>query len=349
MTYEQLFKDLKAGSVRPVYLFFGPEQLVKQSALEALQKKLLPAGLEALNHTLFDGAAAAREIIEAAETLPMMCERRLVVVRDWAPLKSGKARDEGAQGEEMERWISHAPDTCCLIFWMDDAPDSRKKLVKNLSAQVEQVEFPLLSDGKIYTWLNQQLRPLGRHIEQDAVGQLVFMAGRPLTGLKNELDKLTAYAGERTVITRQDVEAVVTPSGECTVFQMIDCVLEGRPAQAQKLLASLLEGGESCVGVLYMLTRQLRLMTHIRLLREQGMALGEIEKKLSLNHFAATRSASQAARFDPRRLEDSYRACVQADYAIKSGRVRDSAALDYLIFTLGRAGHMPEADDARPF
>ena len=337
MTYDQFFKDLKAGQLRPAYLFYGPEQLVKQTALEQLQKKLLPAGLEALNYNLFDTNAAARDVIEAAETLPMMCERRLVVVRDWAPLKPGKARDEGAQSEEMEKWLPRIPDTCCVVFAMDDAPDNRKKLVKQMSSQVEWVEFLLLTDAKIYTWLNQQLRPLGRHIEQDAVSQLVFMAGRPLTGLKNELDKLTAYVGERTNITQQDVEAVVTPSGECTVFQMIDCVLQGEPARAQLLLKQLLENGENCVGVLYMLTRQLRIMTHIRLMREQGMALPEIEKKLALNHFAATRSASQAARFAPSRLEEGYRACVETDYAIKSGRARDSAALDYLIFTLASA------------
>lgn len=336
MTYEQLFKDIKAGTLRPAYLLYGPEQLVKQSTLDALQKKLLPPGLEALNYNLFDTNALARDIIEAAETLPMMCEKRLVVVRDWAPLKAGKARDEGTQGEEMEKWLPRIPDTCCLVFAMDDAPDSRKKLVKQLSAHVEWVEFPLLTDAKIHTWLNQQLRPLGKQIDAEAVSQLVFMAGRPLIGLKNELEKLTAYVGARPAITQEDVEAVVTPTGECTVFQMIDCVLAGQPAQAQRLLKLLLEGGESCVGVLYMITRQLRMMTHIRLLREQGMALNEIERKLSLNHYAATRSASQAARFAPERLEQSYLACVQADYDIKSGRARDSAALDALIFTLGQ-------------
>lgn len=336
VTYEQLFKDIKTGTLRTAYLLHGPEQLVKQSALEALQKKLLPAGLEALNYNLFDTNAQAREIIEAAETLPMMCERRLVVVRDWALLKGGKARDEGAQSEEMEKWLPRVPETCCLVFVMDDAPDNRKKLVKQLTTHAEWVEFPHLNDGKICTWLNQQLRPQGKQIDQEAVSQLVFMAGRPLTGLKNELDKLTAYVGERPAITREDVEAVVTPTGECTVFQMIDCVLAGQPAQAQRLLKQLLESGENCVGVLYMLTRQLRMMTHIRLLREQGMTMGEIEKKLSLNHYAAGRSATQAARFEPGRLEESYRACVQADYDIKSGRARDSAALDYLIFTLGR-------------
>lgn len=334
MTYEQFFRDLKAGQLRPAYLFYGPEQLVRQSALDQLSQRLLPAGLEALNYNLFDTNAAAREIIEASETLPMMCEKRLVIVRDWALLKPGKARDEAAQSEELAAWLPRIPDTCCLVFAMDDAPDSRKKLVKQMSSQVEWVEFPLLTDAKIHTWLNQQLRPLGKQIGQEASAQLVFMAGRPLTGLKNELDKLTAYVGERAEITLQDVEAVVTPSGECTVFQMIDCVLQGDVARAQLLLKQLLENGENCIGVLYMLTRQLRLMTHIRLMREQGTPLPEIEKKLSLNHFAATRSASQAARFSPRRLEDGYRACVETDYAIKSGRARDSAALDCLIFTL---------------
>ena len=334
MTYDQFFKEIKAGEIRPAYLFYGPEQLVKQSALDALREKVLPAGLEALNQNLFDGAALARDIIEAAETLPMMCEKRLVVVRDWAVLKAGKARDEAAQSEEMEKWISRLPDNCCVVFWMDESADSRKKLVKQMVQQVEWVEFPVLTDAKIYTWLNQQLRPLGKHIEQDAVSQLIFMAGHLLTGLKSELEKLTAYVGERPSIAQADVEAVVTSTGEYTVFQMIDCVLQGQSVRAQTLLKALLEAGESYIGVLFMLTRQLRMMTHIRLLRGQGISLAEIEKKLAINHYAASRAATQAARFDPQRLQQGYEACVEADYAIKSGKMRDSAAVDYLILTL---------------
>ena len=83
-----------------------------------------------------------------------------------------------------------------------------------------------------------------------------------------------------------------------------------------------------------MLTRQLRMLTHIRLMRGQGMTLNEIERKLSLNHYAATRAADQAGKFTVQSLEAGYRACVDTDYAIKSGRMRDAAALDYLMLQL---------------
>ena len=96
----------------------------------------------------------------------------------------------------------------------------------------------------------------------------------------------------------------------------------------------MLENGETRVGTLAMLTRQLRMLTHIRLLRAQGMSLPEIERRLALNHSAATRAADQAGRFSPEGLEAGYRACVDTDYAIKSGRMRDSAGLDALMLRL---------------
>ena len=45
------------------------------------------------------------QIIEAAETLPFMCERRLVIVRDWAPLLSGKSRDEEGETARVLDWL----------------------------------------------------------------------------------------------------------------------------------------------------------------------------------------------------------------------------------------------------
>lgn len=43
------FDEFKAGTVRNVYLFYGPEAYIRKSALATLQKKLLMPGLEAMN------------------------------------------------------------------------------------------------------------------------------------------------------------------------------------------------------------------------------------------------------------------------------------------------------------
>ena len=330
MTYEQLFRAIRAGDIRSAYVFYGPEAFVLNSALDALRARLLPEGFEALNQNLFEGAAGVQELIDAAETLPLMGEKRLVVLRDWTAL-TGKG--ESADIERFIRWMENMPETCCLVFVLADAPDSRRKLTQALKARAEWVEFALLSDADLYKWCARRVSP--RAIEPDAVEQLTFMAGRSLTGLVQELDKLCAYVGERQSITRADVEAVVTPSTECTVFQMIDCLMRGENRRAQLLLKNMLDNGETRVGTLAMLTRQLRMLTHIRLLRAQGMALSEIERRLSLNHYAAARAAGQAGRFSAEALQRGYQACVDTDYAIKSGRVWDSAGLDALMLRLG--------------
>ena len=90
MTHEEFFDALKRGEIAPAYFFHGEEEHVKASALEALRARLLPAGLEALNETALQNPAAA-VVVAAAETLPLMAERRLVVVRDSALLTAGKA------------------------------------------------------------------------------------------------------------------------------------------------------------------------------------------------------------------------------------------------------------------
>lgn len=334
MTHDQFFKSLKSNDIRPIYVFSGAEQHVKASALQTLRAKLLPDGFEQLNESVFEGGVSATEVIESAETLPLMCDRRFVVVKDWALLLPGKARGEGEDTDRMLAWLQSVPPTCCLALYFTDQPDARKKLAKELRQRAEWVQFDLLSDTDIARWCNRQLKELGKQIDPSAVDRLIFMAGRALVSLSQELQKLSAYVGDSPVVTADDVEAVVTPSTECTVFQMIDCVLRRQPARAQLLLKNMLENGESRIGALAMLTRQLRMLTHIRLMRNQGMTLPEIEKKLALNHYAAVRAAEQAGQFTPEALQEGYRACVDTDYAIKSGRMRDSAALDYLMLRL---------------
>ena len=137
-------------------------------------------------------------------------------------------------------------------------------------------------------------------------------------------------------IAAADVEKLVAPSLESSVFQMIDFLMDGKMYDAHRLYGALLRSGENRVGILAMLTRQMRMLTHIKRLRAQGTPLREIEEKLSLNHYAATRAQAQAGRMDEARLEEMYRACAEADYDIKRGALRDQAAVDALMLRLGR-------------
>lgn len=335
MTRQALFQAIDQGAYEKVYFFHGPEEWVKQSAVQRLREKLLPEGLEELNEAVMEGGVA-QQVLEAAETLPVMADRRLVVVRDFPPLMPGKAKQEQEEAQRVLDWLNDAPDTASVVFYVRGSADMRKKLPSALSKLPGAVSFEPLDDAELLKWANSRLKKLGKRIDRAALDSLTFLAGRSLNRLDGELEKLAAYAGERETISVSDAEKLVAPSLESSVFQMIDFLMDGKVYDAHRLYGALLRSGENRVGILAMLTRQTRMLTHLKRLKAQGAPLREIEEKLSFNHYAATRAQAQAARLDEQTLEGMYRACAEAEYDIKRGAVRDQAAVDALMLKLGR-------------
>jgi DNA polymerase-3 subunit delta len=334
MTRQALFTAIAGGRFENVYFFYGPEEWVKRSAVERMREKLLPAGLEELNETVLEGGSA-QAITEAAETLPIMADRRIVLVRDFAPLMPGKARAEQAEAQRILDWLDTAPDSASVIFYLRGNADMRKKLPSALSKREGAVSFDLLGDAELLKWCASQLKKLGKRADRNALERLIFLVGRGLSRLDGELSKLAAYAAGEEILL-EDVERLVTPSLESTVFQMIDLLMDSKAYEAHRLYGALIRSGENRVGILAMLTRQMRMLTHIRRMRDDGIPLRDIEQRLSLNHYVAMRAQAQAARINAAALEGAYRACAQAEYDIKRGAMRDQAAVDALMIALSK-------------
>lgn len=337
MTWNEFYQALKADDIAPVYLFMGPEALVKREALEALRKKLLPPGLEALNDATLEGISA-REITDACETMPMMCDRRVVTVRDWAPLLPGKAKNEEADTEWMQKWLENPPQTCALVFYMRGEMDGRKKMTALLKKKAAVVDFQLLTDSELSRWCARRLKPLGKKLTPQALNTLTYMAGRELTRLAGELDKLADYAGEREEITDADVRAIVPASLEYNVFELLNSLLAGDMKKGQQTVNSLLQGGQNPVGILAMLTRQVRQLAHMKCALDAGTPVQTVQQQLNMHPYAAKQTARQCAKLSADWLTALYEKCVDADYAVKSGRLRDRDALDALVIHIGLAG-----------
>lgn len=338
MKWNEFYQSLTHDNLAPVYVFTGPEEYVKREALDALRKKLLPAGLEQLNDAILEGVTA-QQITDAAETMPMMCDRRIVTVRDWAPLMSAKSKNEDAEVAWMQKWLDNPAESCVLIFYMRMELDGRKKMSSLLKKKACVVTFDLLTDSELSKWCTQRLKPYGKKLSTSALPTLTFMAGRELTRLSGELDKLAAYLGDqRDEITSEDIHAIVSASLEYNVFELLNHLLAGDMAKAQSTVNSLLQGGQNPVGLLAMLTRQIRQLAHMKCAMEVGLPVQNIQEQLKMHPYAARQTARQCAGLSSDWLIDLYKACVASDFAIKSGRLRDQAALDAILLKIGLAG-----------
>ena len=337
MTWSEFYQSLKAGEIAPVYLFTGPEEYVKLEALSRLRQSLLPPGLEALNDMVLEGVGA-QQITDAAETLPVMCERRIVTVRDWAPLLSGKSKNEDSEVERMQRWLDNPAPGCALVFYMRTSADGKKKMTALLKKKAVVVDFQPLSDAELSRWCVAKLKGSGKKLSSQALNTLTFMAGRELTRLSGELEKLAAYLGdERSEITDDDVRAIVSASPEYNMFELMNHLLAGDMQKAQQTVNSMLRGGQNAVGILALLTRQVRQLTHMKCALDAGESVLQVQERLKMHPYAAKQTARQCARLSAAWLTSIYDRCVTSDFEVKSGRLREQDALNELLFRIGLA------------
>lgn len=326
MNHTAFFDTLKSGKIAECYLFEGAEEYIKQQALKQICARLLPPGLEEMNLVdLTDPDADS--LIAAAETLPFMGDKRLVVVRECSLLTAGRKAEDEDKAQAIVDYLGHVPPTACLIFYVKGKADGRKKLYTLLKKKNAIVDFSPMSDGECADWCIRSMRRMGRQLSADNAGRLVFTVGRDAALLRQEMEKLNAYLEDRQEVTAQDIDAICTRSTECTVFQMVDAQVAGHMDTALGLLKDMVRSGEDRVGILAMLLRQYRILYHMRCMLDERTPQQAQASLLGIPPFSVGRTQQQARRFDRQRLRAAYDFLMDYEYQLKQGRVpQDSCA-----------------------
>ena len=334
----RFYDVLKSGAITPVCLFEGPEEWLKRRAMEDVRAALLPEGLEQLNDTTMD-EASIRDVIAAAATVPFMSERRVIEVRDWAPLKSAAARDETREVERLKEWLADVPKTAAVVFTLHGLADSRKKAFQTLRASpaCTVVEFESLSGPALYDWAEEYVKPRGKKIRQAAVDEMTKRAGVDLTRLAQELDKLVDAIGRRGEISAADVQALVAETAESKIFDVTAALLKGDPGKAAQITRSIILNGENHVHVLALLTYQMRMLAHTRYAIDAGDRVGDLIQNLGVKDWQAKLLMSQCRTLPADTFKSLFEACTETDYAIKSGRINAAAGLDAMEIKISAA------------
>ncbi len=321
-----LSKD--SASIPSVLLFEGDEEHMKQDALHALCKKLLPEGLEDLNRTLLE-SPETDQVIAASETLPFMADRRLTIVRNH-PALSGRAEAD----DRLIEYLPSVPPSSILLFYCISKPDGRKKLYTAVKKLNGIVTFAPLKDMELTGFVTSAFRDLGKECDERTADFLVFTCGSDTGMLLTEIAKVAAHAGDAPSIHPDSVRAVATPSTECTVFQMVDAVVSGQGSRAFLLMRNQLLAGTDRMYMLSMLLRQFRLLQHIKIMQYEKKSAAEIRSALGVPPFAADQYVRQAAAYTNGQVKNAVNICFDTEFAVKSGKLNQEGAVEAVMLKL---------------
>lgn len=328
MDRKEFAQAVKAGKVSGAYLFEGSEENLKAAALAQLRKALLPEGMEELNETVLE-APATDALIAAAETLPFLADKRLVIVREHPALTG---RGEG--DDRLKEYLARVPETVVLVFVVRGKADARKKLYLAIKKHGNIVSFNPLTDAELNAWIVRVFASLGKECSMQTASLLAFTVGGGTALLRQEIEKIAALAGERSVIADEDVRQVATRSIECTIFEMVDAVVARQEGRAFGLLRDMLTSGEQRLGILAMLLRQYRLLQHVKIMQFEKKSVQEIKSNLGIAPFAAERCIRQASAYTGGEVRQAVEICLTTEMNVKSGRFNDDGALESAMLRL---------------
>ena len=327
MDHLEFARRLEQRSLPSVLFFEGPEEHLKQTALQNLRRALLPEGMEELNESRLN-APETDELIAAAETLPFMADQRLILLRDH-PAVVGR----GEADERLLSYLPSAPPTAVILFYCV-LPVKQQKIKNAVKKLGGLVEFTALNDRELTTFVTKAFHDLGRECDARTADSLIFTAGKDLNLLLREAAKIASLHPDDPHVHPADVQALATPSTETVVFKIVDAVLAGQDGPAFAQLRSLLQRGERRTMILGALLRQFRLMQQVKIMQFEKKSQPAICAALGVSSYAAQQYIRQAASYTGRQVKEAVSLCLNTDLEVKSGLLREEGALESVMLKL---------------
>ena len=273
-------KQISQGKPDPIYLIVGDDD-VEMSQLASDISALVEEDLRAFNlERLYanDKGVSPFTVAQAARTLPMLGDRRVVVVlraeRFLKPKRRGSADAEAAEGAEgteapgdladLEEYVKRPEPMTVLVFVAADV-DRQRRIYKALQKSATIVECWGLKAGKdgrvdlrdaaraAEALVKQAVASAGQTIDPAASRLVAARAGTDISRLRSDVERLLLYAAGKPKITLQDVQEVVSGETSQDDWAVTNAIARRDAAEALRQLALSLDAG----GVSYQILGQL--------------------------------------------------------------------------------------------
>src|ERR1044072_9402394 len=143
----KLQKHLESHTPAPLYVLAGDEEYLVEEALKLIKSKAVEPGTIVFYYdSCYATETKAIQVVDAAQMLPMMSPRRLVIFRNVDDLKD-------KEWEELFDILESPVDTTTLVLTCE-ALDKRKRAYKKLSETAVWVELKRPYDNQLPEWID---------------------------------------------------------------------------------------------------------------------------------------------------------------------------------------------------
>lgn len=315
-------EDIKTGNFKQSYLLFGEEAYLKQQYKEKLLNALNPDG-DTMNFSRYEGKGIdVKQVIDLCETMPFFADRRIILLEDTGFFKN--------KCEELADYMKSLPDYLVLVF-SESEVDKRSRMYKAVKSGGRVTEFAKQDEKTLMRWAAGILGKEGKKITQKDMELFLTKTGTDMGNIRMELEKLVAYTEGKDIVAAEDIEAVCVTQTTNKIFDMVRAVTEKNQKKALELYYDLLTLKEPPMRILFLLAKQFRQLLLTKKMAGEGASQNEIASRLGVPSFVVRNISACARSYTVEELERAVEDFVDAEEAVKTGRLGDVLSVELLI------------------
>lgn len=319
---KSLNEDLKSGQLKQLYLLYGEEVYLKRQYKERIVKTMFPDG-DTFNYSYYEGKGLnPKEIIDLAETLPFFAEYRLIVLENTGFLKNACP--------ELADYVKQLPETTRMLF-VENELDKRGKLFKTIKDKGSVVEFARQDERTLIRWILGIVKKEEKQMTEAAAAYFLSKVGNDMENIQKELEKLLCYTWNDAEVTMKEIDEVCVSQISNHIFDMVDAVAGKQQRKALDYYYELLALKEPPMRILFLLTRQFRILLQIKELESEGVTPKEMASKVGILPFLVGKYRAQAKPFTMKELREILEAGVNAEEDVKTGKIGDILSVEMFL------------------
>ncbi len=253
MLATELMRKIGSGPLPPVLVFlpgkapFGKEPfepMLADRAIDRIVAELVDPSMKDMAYTAYYAdETSVSEIMNEANTLPFLVERRVVVVRNAERYMEMGGEKNSPLAPLLAYLESPNPATQLLI--VSKKSDKRKRAYKAFEEAGAVVECPQLTDEELGRWVAHEVELRGKKLTRAAIHTLLEKSGARLGDVSNAVQIVCTFAGAKQEVSEEDVRMACADVAEDTAFVLTDAIAASDTSKALGTLQQLLAMGKA--------------------------------------------------------------------------------------------------------
>lgn len=332
---QQVLKEIRSGTVHPVYLLHGTENyFIEQFKQTLLEQVLVETNEEFSQYDLKE--VSIQDVIIDVETLPFFQDKKIVFTYNPTFLATTNEKTKVNHAvERLEVYLENpVPYSTLVIVAPYEKLDGRKKVTKTLKRHAVLVNCEPISEKDIRKWIAYLMRQHGLTFTEDAIFLLESEFGANLYLLEREIEKLKLYVEEETEVTHKIVSEIIAPSPSHSALELVDAVLKNDLHEAMKIYDLLEKNREDPIGLIALLAFQFRTLLQVKLLQSKGHSLQSMQQSIQVHPYVVQLAVKRTKHFTEAQLVQIIDTLTETDTKVKRGLMDKYRAFEMLLYTL---------------